>query len=42
MTIKGAKEVLRLKIIKLDGNQTFSLKNDYNKEFLKLKVINSK
>ena len=37
MTIKGAKEVLKLKIIKLDGNQKFSLKNDYYKEFLKIK-----
>jgi len=37
MTIKGAKEILRLNIIKLDGNQKFSLKNEYYKEFLKTK-----
>ena len=37
MTIKGAKEILKLKIKKLDGNQKFSLKNDYYKEFLKTK-----
>ena len=37
MTIKGAKEILRLNIIKLDGNQKFSLKNEYYKEFLETK-----
>ena len=37
MTIKGAKEILKLKIKKLDGNQKFSLKNDYYNEFLKTK-----
>ena len=37
MTIKGAKEILRLKIKKLDANQKFSLKDDYYREFLKTK-----
>ena len=37
MTIKGAKEILRLNIKKLDGNQKFSLKNEYYKEFLETK-----
>ena len=37
LTIKGAKEALKSKIIKLDDNKTFSLRNDYYKNFIKSK-----
>ena len=37
LTIKGAKEALKSKIIKLDDNKTFSLRNDYYKNYIKSK-----
>ncbi len=37
LTIKGAKEALKSKIIKLDDNKTFSLRNDYFKNYIKSK-----
>ncbi len=37
LTIKGAKEALKSKIIKLDGNKTFSLRDDYYRNYIKSK-----
>lgn len=40
MTINGAKNVLKTNINSLDGNDSFSLKADYQRDLIKNKSIN--